>query len=57
MLIEYKSKTIYGKEYHYPTSKDAVTLCTLMKCPTLTLRHLSVCKEAGWRVKEKKSKD
>ena len=55
MLIEYKSKTIYGKEYHYPASKDALTLCTLMRCPTLTLRHLTVCKEAGWRVKEKKN--
>jgi len=54
MLIQYTSKTIYGKQYHYPASKDAETLCRLMRCPTLTIRHLSICKDSGWRVKEKK---
>ncbi len=56
MLIQYTSKTIYGKEYHYPSSKDAETLCKLIKRPTLTNHHLAICKDAGWRVKENKIK-
>lgn len=54
MIIEFMPRTLYGKEYFYPSSKDAKTLCQLIKRPTLTPKHLEICKDAGWKVLEKK---
>ncbi len=51
--IEFFAKRLYGSEYYYPASPDALTVCKLINKPTLTLEHLRICKEAGWDVKQK----
>jgi hypothetical protein len=54
MLIEYYPRILYGKKYYYPSSNDAKAICKLIKRPTLMLEHIQICKDAGWKVKEKK---
>jgi hypothetical protein len=52
MLIEFYQRKLYGKNYLYPHSDDARTICELINRPTLTLKHLRICKGAGWRIVE-----
>lgn len=52
MDVEFTLKTVYGKEYYYPASPDAKTICKLINRPTLTIQHLRICKDAGWTVKK-----
>jgi len=50
MIIAVEPEKIFGKERFYPVSDEAKTLCKMLKKPTLTLEHLQICEEAGWKV-------
>lgn len=50
MQIVVEIQSVWGKKRFYPLSEDAKTLTELLKKPTLTIDHLTICKKAGWVV-------
>lgn len=50
MIIEVEPKKVFGPDRFYPVSDEAKALCRLLKKPTLTLEHLQICEETGWKV-------
>ncbi len=57
MNIAFYVKSVFGKEYYYPASEEAKVICSLLKTPTLTLKHLRICKDAGWSVEQVESRN
>lgn len=57
MNIKFYVKSVFGKEYYYPESEQAKVICKLLKTPTLTLKHLRICKDAGWNVEQIENKE
>lgn len=50
MKIEVVAKNLYGKERFYPISADAIFLSAIANKPSLSMKQLLLCKNAGYNV-------
>ena len=50
MNIEVMAQNMYGKDRFYPISVDAIFLAAIANKPSLSLKQLLLCKNAGYNV-------